>query len=226
LSPIPVPNLSPNNSYRTLGFYISPTGSTKKAQEILLSHSIDFASSVVNSRFTKEEAYLSYITVLFPKLRFPLPVLTLTELQCNRIQSPAIQAVLPKMHVNRHTSRAIVFGPLELGGLNLPHVYTTQCIGQLQLLLGHVKMKDKTGTLIMISVSQLQLLVGSNNRFFHLPFPAYAKWIESGWLTSIWNFMHRIKFKLHLKDQWCPSLQRQNDIMLMDYFASLKYQPR
>jgi hypothetical protein len=87
-------------------------------------------------------------------------------------------------------------------------------------------MKYKTGTLIMISVSHLQLLVGSNTRFFHLPFPAYAKWIESGRLTSIWNFMHRIKFKRHLKDQWCPSLQRQNDIMLMDYYASLKYQPR
>ncbi len=119
-SPIPVPNLSPNNSYRTLiGVYISPSGSTKKAQEILLSHSIDYASSIVNSRLTKEEAYLSYITVLFPKFWFPLPVLTLTELQCNRIQSPAIQALLPKMHVNRHTSRAIVFGPLELGGVKI-----------------------------------------------------------------------------------------------------------
>jgi hypothetical protein len=97
-SPHPVPNISPTEAYCTLGVYIFPSGSMKKAQEILLSYATDYVSSVVGSTFTQEEAYTSFTMVFFPKVIFPLPVLTLTEKQCNLIQSPALQAVLPKMH--------------------------------------------------------------------------------------------------------------------------------
>jgi hypothetical protein len=56
----------------------------------------------------------------------------------------------------------------------------------------------------MISVSTLQLLDGSSTSFLHLSFPAYAKWIEQGWLTSIWKITHRVGFEIHLKHQWSP----------------------
>jgi hypothetical protein len=184
-NPIPVPFISPTDSYRTLGVFLSPSGSTKKAYEILLGYSKEYASAVASSTITSKESYVSYTMFLIPKLCFPLPALTLTEQQCNRIQSPALNATLPKLHMNQHTARSIIHGPLELGGINLPHVYTYQSIGQLELLLGHLRAKDKTGDLIQISISNLQLIVGSTTSFFKLSFPKYTKWITQGWLTSI-----------------------------------------
>jgi hypothetical protein len=53
-SPIPVPQISPLEAYRTLGVYISPSGSMKKALSILLTSSIEYASSVMGSTFTRE----------------------------------------------------------------------------------------------------------------------------------------------------------------------------
>jgi ribonuclease HI len=223
--PIPVPLLSPLDSYRTLGVYISPSGSTKKAYNILSSYSLNYASAITSSSLNKEEAYLSYMTFFLPKIRFPLPALTLTEQQCAKIQSPALNALLPKLHFNRHTARSIIHGPIKFGGVNLPHVYTYQCIGQLELFLGHIRSQDKTSELIMISISNLQLIVGSSTSFFNLPFPQYAKWVIPGWLTSLWKFLHRVNFSLQIKRQWTPIPQRENDIMLMDFFLSLKYKP-
>jgi hypothetical protein len=78
----------------------------------------------------------------------------------------------------------------------------------------------------MISLSYLQLLIGSDSSFFHLPYPKYAKWIEQGWLTSLWKFLHQTKLQLNVRNHWKPTLQREWDIMLMDYFISLKYNPQ
>ena len=98
--PITLPKLSPTESYKTLGVYISPSGSMKKAAMVLFSYSLDYASHVVGSTLTREETLISYLMVLLPRLSFPLPALKLTETQCNKIQSPALCVALPKLHMN------------------------------------------------------------------------------------------------------------------------------
>jgi hypothetical protein len=95
-------------------------------------------------------------------------------------------AVQPKMHFNRHTARSIIFGPVAMGGKGLPHLYANQSIGQLQLLIGHLRLEDKTGKYIRITISQLQLLTGSDLDLLKLPYPKYDKWIDHSWLTTIW----------------------------------------
>lgn len=168
---------------------------------------------------------MSYLQYFIPRIGFPLPVLTLSEQQCKETQSPALRAVLSKLHLNQHTTCSIVHGPEKIGGLNIPTIYFLQCNGQLQLLIGHLRAKDKTANLILISMSKLQLMVGSSTPFFHLKYPTYTKWIESSWLTSIWQWVTRAKFLLIIKRSWTPSIQRIQDIMLMDYFVSSQYEP-
>jgi hypothetical protein len=47
-----------------------------------------------------------------------------------------------------------------------------------------------------------------------------------GWLTSLWQFFSRINFVITVKDQWLPLFQRNQDVMLLDFFVSLKYKPK
>lgn len=75
-------------------------------------------------------------------------------------------------------------------------------------------------------MSTLQLLVGSETLFFNLQYPKYAKWIEQSWLTLIWQCVSRAKFSLKIKRTWTPSLQKVNDIIIMEYFISLKYKAK
>jgi hypothetical protein len=84
---------------------------------------------------------------LWPKLTYPLPCSSLAQQQSRYVQAPALEALLPKLHLNRHTPRAVVFGPLQYAGLNLPELYTSQGLGQLRWLIGHLKLQDKVGHL-------------------------------------------------------------------------------
>jgi hypothetical protein len=129
---------SPYQSYRTLGVVLSPSGSTTKATVVLEEKAEDYARKITSSNLTRDEALSSFLMYFTPHIGFFFPVLTLTERQFSIIQSPAIRALLPKLHMNCNTFRSIVFSPELYGGLNLPNAYWSQCYGQLQLLIGHL----------------------------------------------------------------------------------------
>jgi hypothetical protein len=56
------------------------------------------------------------------------------------------------------------------GGLSLPELYTDQGYHQMQLLIGHMKLKDQNGDLIYIDLTNIQLATGAIDPFFSLPY--------------------------------------------------------
>ncbi len=225
-SPIDVPRIETTSTYRTLGVRISPSGETKHTFAYLRVQSNTFATKISSSALTRTDAYWAFWQYFHPRIGFSMPVLALSQTQCTSIQSPALCATLSKLHLNKHTSRAIVFGPSEYGGLEMPELYTPEGIGQLWLLLGHLRLRYETASLILIDISYLQLIVGSSTLFFNLPFTMYGHSTDGGWLSSSWQFLNSIGFQLYIKQAQPPPLPRQNDIALMDYFVSLHLKPK
>jgi hypothetical protein len=209
--PTTVPHIEVTEAFRTLGVYISPSGSQQKQIKILRQHSEEYSINVSMSSLTPDDAYSSYMQFLRPKLTYPLPCCSLTQKQCQHIQAPALAALLPKMHLNQHTPHVIVFGENKYGGLEPPDLYTDQGYGQLKLLIGHLKMKDEIGNLILIAISHLQIHVGSAKPFFTLPYPIYAKWIDSNWLTAIWKHTHQLQIVVDVEKHWTLEMARTND---------------
>lgn len=219
--PVEIKRIEPTESFRTLGIYITPDGSSAGAFAILKEIAISYATAITGTHLTWQEALTSYVQYLLPKLRYQPPLLALTHKQCHALQSIALQALLPKLHINRHTARSIVHGPAELGGIALPQVYSTQGVDKLDLLLGHLRTHDRTGQLIHSDLTYLQLLSGSGFFILNQPQKNY-QWIEQGWLTSIWIFLNSSDLKLLYPNHWTPNLPRAHDQYIMDYFISLK----
>lgn len=131
LDPITVPRIEPATSFRTLGVYFSPSGCQKQQYQKLRNHTQQYFNAVSASSLTPAEAYLSYFLYLCPKLIHPLPCSMLSRSQCRSVQAPALAGLLPKLHMNRHTPRSVLFAGLRFGGLNLPEAYLDQGYGQL-----------------------------------------------------------------------------------------------
>ena len=221
-----VPRLEPNTAYRTLGAYITVTGSMKKALALNRQKSVEYAGLIGSSRLNRCEAYFSFILYFYPKLLYALPISTFTQKECTHMQAPAMSAVLPKLGINRHTSKSIVHGPSEYGGLSLPNVYTDQGLGQLRLLIGHLRRGGETGKLLIIAISVMQQRVGSGILFLNLPYPKYAKWVEKTWLSSLWQFLHLTNIKIQLSTVPLPSKQREGDAFIMTEFIYLGFEHR
>jgi hypothetical protein len=164
---VAVPQLSPYDSYQTLGAYLSPSGGMVKAFEVLRDQSLDYATRIQSSSISAEAALWSYMLYLLPKLHFPQMAMMFMETQCAQIQSLALRALLPKLHLNHNTVRSIIHGPSLYGGMNIPHLYTSQGLHQLKFLLGHLRAHDKTGRLLLISHGYLQVLVGESENFLN-----------------------------------------------------------
>jgi hypothetical protein len=160
---------------------------------------------------------------LRPKLKYPLSCTTLTATQCKMIQAPALAALLPKLHLNRHSPRAVIFGSSLYGGLGLPDLHVDQGFEQLTLFIGHLKLADENGQMILSLISHLQLFVGSATSFWSLPFSRYIKWVETNWVTSIWWFLSSLRIALQLEDQWMPRIARKGDAAITDVMLQYNF---
>jgi hypothetical protein len=218
---VKIPRIEPTSSFRTLGVHLSPSGSNKGALAVMTSFILDYCTTIKGSHLSRQDALMSYIQYLLPKLRFQPPVLSLTKHQCDKLISPIYMALLPKLHVNRNTSRTIIFGPERLGGLSLPHIYVVTNIDKLQLFLGHLRVKDRTGDLIHIDLSYLQLLSGSGTFVLNQD-PSKCNWIEPGWIHSLWMFTSQHSLTFYYPGQWLPTQARKNDKFLMELFMKLQ----
>jgi hypothetical protein len=53
---------------------------------------------------------MAYNSFYMPSLGYGTPATTLTQKECEEIQRPAVNAILPKMGIARSALRAVVFG--------------------------------------------------------------------------------------------------------------------
>jgi hypothetical protein len=217
--PSVIQRIEPTDSYRTLGVHISPSGSNKGAIRIMTDTALEYAQAITSSHLTRADTLTSYVQHLLPKIRYQLPALSLSTADCNKLMTPILKAALPKLHINRNTAGSIVHGPVTLGGMALPHLATVQGIDKLHLLLGHTRLEDDTGKLLQIDLSYVQLLSGATSLFLNKPYSAY-RWIEWGWVTSLWSFLEDTNFTFTHTSLWIPSITRDGDLCLMDYFIS------
>jgi hypothetical protein len=219
-----LPRIEPSESSRTLGVHLSPSGCQKHLCQVLWHHAKFYCDRIASSYVTPTEAFLSYFLYIRPKINYPLSCTGLTTVQCRFAQAPTLEGLLPKLHLNRHSPRAVLFAGPKLGGLNLPGTTVNQGLSQLTLLIGHTKLGDETGNMIRSFTTHLQLLIGSLTPFSQLSFPLYEKWIDQPfWLTFIWSFLHRAHASFDIEHMWVPSLARQNDVLLMDLAIQLNF---
>ncbi len=157
-------------------------------------------------------------------MTYPFPCVSLTEKQSRHIQAPVLEVILPKLHLNRHTPRAVLFAGPRYGGLRLPEYYTELGFGHLQYLVGHIKLEDDVDNFLLCLITHTQLQVGSIQPFFRLAYPTYASWIDLTWVTDVWKFVHRAHIGIDIERHWVPRLLHHGDAALMDLALQFNFE--
>jgi hypothetical protein len=99
--------------------------------------------------------------------------------ECEAIQRPVVNAILPKLGVNRNTARTVVFGTSKYGGLGLDHLAAVQGFAQLQYLIGSLRTQDTTGDLYQILLEYTQLECGTDTPILEAEFTRYEPTIST-----------------------------------------------
>jgi hypothetical protein len=90
---------------------------------------------------------MAYTSYYMASLSYGTAVTSLKVKECEDIQRPMVNVILPKMGVNRNTARNVVFGTCNYGGLGLDHLAAVQGFAQLQYLIGSLRTQDTRGDL-------------------------------------------------------------------------------
>jgi hypothetical protein len=127
--------------------------------------------------------------------------------------------IVPRCGFNRNTKKAILYGPMALGGANFRSLSIEQGISQVMIFLRQWRKNSISGKLLRIAVSWFQTQVGVSFSILervHDPLPH----LESKWLLSLRSFLALINAKLRLDTPYVPELQRLHDVCIMDVLQS------
>ena len=124
-----------------LGFSLTPLGLQEPEFAKRLEQAKSCAAAMATARLSVTETWLALVTRIISKITYPFMLTSFTLNQTMKISVIMENVVLPKLGINRKTPKAVVYGPLDLGGMGYPSFHTIQD----QRGIGHVVKHLKWG---------------------------------------------------------------------------------
>ena len=145
------------------------------------------------SDLDKQNAYKVF---LLPKIRYPLPCTLLTKKELTQIHRPALTVVLKALGLNNIFPLAIIHDDMRYYGLEVESLYELQGITQIQYYIGHVRIQQTTGKLMLIEKDYVELIIGYGQCPLHNPSLSSLKWIPRSWITNLAMFIQQSDGKI------------------------------
>jgi hypothetical protein len=108
---------SPEEGHITLGFQISGDGKCNVQKKAMKEKAILYGEAIRSSTMWRGESSMAYHAFYMPSMGYGTPATTLSMKDCEEIQRPVVNAILPKMGIARTAPRALVLGTTQYGGL-------------------------------------------------------------------------------------------------------------
>jgi hypothetical protein len=160
---------------------------------------------------------VAYNSFYMPSLGYGVPATILTKEECEAIQRPVVNAILPKMGIARSAPSKVVFGTKQYGGLGMTRLAALQGNSRLQYLLGHLRCGDTTGDLTQMLLEYTQLECGCRGNPLQQDYNKYeCLLLNKNWITEVWGHLSTCKATVEINGIWEPKENRKSDLAIME----------
>lgn len=153
---------------------------------------------------TKAEAWTYYTACYLPRVTYPLTGSHLTAAQLTTVQEKAVCIIIPRCGFNRHTHRAIIYGPRSLGGACFRHLHVEQGVEQVTYFLRQWRLDATVGRALRCVMAWLQLSVGVSYPVLEYPLRLLLPHMESLWVALMRQFLGSTKTSIQLNNPSIP----------------------
>lgn len=160
--------LEPWECKRILGVRIPMDGKMTQEFKYRVKQIDDMAKRATGAPFTPKDMELVYQVRYKPTIKYALPVTLFNGKQLQRIQQKFINSYLPKVCMNRHFPRALVFGPTTLGGVGIMDLKVEQPLQAIKSMTGHLRRNNNAGKMIRATLYFTQIKVGISTPFIKM----------------------------------------------------------
>ena len=165
-------------------------------------------------QLTLREAWLALVTRVLPRVTYPFKLTRFTKEQLKRISIVIDNVILPQMGINRKMPRAVVYAPLELGGIGYPSIETIQDHQSIGHFVRHLQWGKKIATDLRIALSHAQLQSGMVTPILD-DTTANISYLKPGQIKHIRERLAHLNGSTWIEKVWTPSLQREGYQSLM-----------
>jgi hypothetical protein len=218
-----IQRLNPDKGTRVLGVRLAMDGTFNDEYKFRLSQSTKMARLLYQLYLSPLDAYMVYETRFRPALEYLLAITTFTTEQMLQIQKPFIYLLPPKIGMNKHTPRAIIYGPRYRGELGLQSLDEKQAILHFELFQGHIRQNDDIGKSLHVQTSTQQLEVGCGQLFLNTDPNVYCYSTEPTRLSFLWRKCFKYKIRITLKNAWVPSGSDDTRPTIMNFAVKDSY---
>ena len=202
------------SDHKTLGVYKNILGNDTYQYTELVKKSNNLALIARSSKMSKHQARVAFQMIYLPTITYCIQACSFTLKQMETIQAKAIEYFLPAMGYRRTSARALVHGPLEMGGYNIPHLYAIQGSQKIIAIINHIRAQTELGKLLVLNLNWLQILVGRGKQLFSDNYEVC--FVPDNWLFNVKRYMQECKITIISEKFWVPTLARQHDRFLME----------
>ncbi|KAL3762232.1 hypothetical protein ACHAWU_004770 [Discostella pseudostelligera] len=213
--------LPPDHPNVGLGFRICPDGNTSHHFTATKTAIERLCWGASGTHLTESEMRQLLHQRLLPKLKYALHATSFTTKECNTINTMIRGTIVPALRLNRHFPNAVLYGPIELGGLEFPDVATLQQQTQLDYLIKQLRWDQTVATALLVTLDNVQLCSGLNTPLLEHPHPP-VRYLERSFLLDVRARLSDIGGSLWVEKAWTPPLQRVGDDSLMARFITIK----
>ena len=209
--------IKPWEAERQLGIRLPMSCSFESELQYRQQQSNDMAKKLYQAPLSHYKAYMVYKAYYMPAIQYPLPITTFSDDECDTIHKPFIFLLLPKLGLNRHTCRTILYAPTTYGGSSaLQDLKVEQKYHQLQSFQQYLRQRSRVGSSVGIAIHQYQIFLGSSIPFFELDPTIYNYGDATQQVHYIWTAAQSSQIKIKVPNMWTPRPRFENDQCLMD----------
>lgn len=216
---VPIRQLQPNESEKTLGVMMSPDDDGSAEFKYLQEKAAKWAETVRSGYLKRYDVLPLIRTTIMKTLEYPMALTTFSFDQWLEIMKPVLLTCLPKAGVCRNFKRLAVFAPLRYQGLGLPNPVVTQLLTHLQFLQKHLSRVTQTTPYLKAVLEGHRLETGTSYGLFQQVFQNTGILTSESWVKRIWEEMDH--YDIHVETD-SPDFQllRVGDGLIMEEFMN------
>ena len=154
--------LPPGSAKEMLGVSLAPDGNNEVQINSVKEKLKYLAEHIQVGHVNRHEAWTSLVSITMKSLEYMLPAMTVSEEQYREIMAPVLSQFLPKIGINRHTKRDLLYSTSMVQGMNMKNPYITQGCDHIKDISENLWKRSLTGKLLTCNLEQLRYEIGEN----------------------------------------------------------------
>jgi hypothetical protein len=171
---------------------------------------------IATASLRPHEALLVKNSRVEPALGYSMAAGIMNEEQAHKAQGVVVQPLLQALGFNATTPCAVVYAPLELGGIGFRHLFAEQGAAKMRHVIQQIRLNSLVGQNLVIMMQWAQTEAGISQPILLNTTARLPQLAEHKYILSLRKYLLILGMGLHLKAIQPPTVKREYDKVLMD----------